>query len=1015
MSKKVITMLLKYIMGAPSTGKSKFCLDKIINLEKSSPSNILLIVPEQSSLQAEKELINRKSSIIKTQALSFQRLSFYIFSELGCEKKILLEDIGKNMLLRKILADTPLNFFTNITKKSGFIDNLGSIISDFYKYQISLQKLNNAISSASGNFKNKLADLYLIYKKYTEYISEKYLSLDEMLDILAEKIPQSKYLYGIKIFFDGFDSFNLQEYKVIEELMKKADTIFFTAGIHINQGHGIEYKNISLTDPYYQIKSTINYLSDMARQNNYEIAEPISFKKIYKDNDELEFLVNNYFYVYATEYTQPAENIFLHRANDLYEEIEFVAKKIIHYVKNGLRFKDIAIITGNLDEYSAPIERIFNLFAIPFFIDKKVSVMTNQLVAFIRAALDVIIFNFSYESVFCFLKTNLLDIELDDIDLLENYVLEFGIKGDMWKKDWTFMSKKYDQSEINRIKNFVCKKFDFLAENLSLNRKYKVIQLCKFIFEMLNTFNVQNKLLIENADENLKVWQKICIVFDKIVDIFGDEKVSLREFAQILDEGLKKIDLGVIPEFIDQIIVGGIERSRIPNVKVLFVVGANEGNLSALQNENAIINDEEKNFLHSINLKISENRLIKLFKNNFLLYGFISKPSYQLNITCSLKSNDEKSIYPDEIFNKISSLFPYINNECDLDFSVPQAMLNDTIKIIYDSNRDNSKLQIYNWFRENSFYAPKIKKFENAFTNNFSHTLNVKYDKVKVSVTELENFARCPFAHFLKYNLKLRPRKIYQLKSVDIGSFLHAVLKEFFSFMKNHHAFYLCKNNPSKYIDLAIQKCDFDKNIFFDSAYYEFLLYHAKNVLLNSITAMLNDLDREKYLPTEFEHEFKNVKLAENIFLNGKIDRIDLFEANGQKYLRVIDYKSGEKNFSANDVADGLQLQLLMYLKILSGENVKPAGAFYFHLSNPFVDINDEINDADLAKKINEKFKMNGIKSENLSEMIDVAYSKSLDICHEIINGHIKATVQRSCAYCPYYFICREERDSYAN
>lgn len=1008
-------MSLQYIMGGPSSGKTKFCIDKI--LEFGTDENILLIVPEQFSLQAEKELIKLKGAIVNTQVLSFQRLSFYIFSELGGVNKILLEDIGKNILLRKILSHTQLNFFVNSCNQ-GFIDSLSSMISEFYKYEISLSDLDNYIEFASDDLKIKMQDLYLVYKEYSEYIKEKYLSLDETLDILADKIHESKYLNGIKIFMDGFDSFNPQEYKVINELMKVAGDIFFTAGIHLNQGHGMKYLNPIWSDPYFEIKNTVNNITELAQINGLEIKNPISLRKAYKENYELEFLSNNYFYFYAQEYSQPAENIFLYSANDLYDEINFIAKKIINYVRNGMRFNQIAIVVGNLEEYANQIERIFSLYSIPYFIDTKVSIMTNRIVEFIRAAFGIIIYNFSYESVFRFLKTDLLDIDLDDIDLIEDYVLEFGIKGKLWKNDWHFGFNKYDEKEIIRIKNLVLEKTDFLSENLSVNRKYEVSWLCKFIFDMLNHFDLENKLN-ENSEENLKVWAKICEVLDKIVDILSGTKVDILEFVSILDEGLKKIDLGLIPQFSDQIIIGDIERSRIPNVKVLFIAGANEGYLPKSNDEINLFSNDEKMFLKSVGMKFAPDMERKIFKSDFLLYGLLSKPSYQLNISCSLKNSDEKQMYPANVFNKIKKLFPYGSKNVNNDISLPSAMLNDIVKIIYNKNPDDYQIQIYNWFRNNNEYEKKILKFENVALKNNAGSLKIACicDKINISVTQLESYAKCPFAHFLKYDLKLKKRKIYTLKSVDIGSFLHAALKQFFLIVKNKNVMFECRDNLKFYIDEAIKECDFDENIFYESAYYKFLLYHIKNVLYASISAMLNDIESEKYIPDEFEFEFSNIKLADKIFLNGKIDRIDILKIGNEKYLRVIDYKSSEKKISQIEVESGVQLQLLLYLKILLDDKIKPGGAFYFHLDNPFIDLKNEIDDLELRKKINDKFKLVGTKIEKIDELIETACYSAKNIGDEILNGNIdiKPHDKFSCLYCPYSCVCQKKQVFYAD
>ena len=1027
-------MSLQYVMGGPSTGKTKFCIDKILSLGN---QKILFIVPEQFSLQAEKELIKAKGSIINTQVLSFQRLSFYIMSELGMPKKNLLEQIGKNILIKKILGQTQLKFFDSAINKAGFIDSMSDLISDFYKYELKPDQLLEGIKHTDGNLKLKLQDVYALYKGYNDYVREKYLSRDEMLDILADQIPKSKYLRGVKIFIDSFDSFNPQEYKVLNELMKVSDEIFFTANIHFNQGHGPIYKDLDRSEPYYEIKSTINNITKLAQDNGLEIKETLSLKNMYKESSEIEFLANNYFYIYAKEYAQQQENILLYTAESLNDEVNFVAKKIMGYVRDGLKFNEIAIITGDIEKYTGPLERVFDLYSIPYFIDKKVSIMTNVLVEFIRSAFDVVVYNYSYESVFRFLKTGLLDdINLGEIDLIEDYVLEFGIKGKkIWESDWKIGFSKYDEKMICQVKEKVLAKMNFLSENLVLGQKYKVSWLCEFIYNMLGHFDVEKILnmhgeeileernLNAQVQENLKVWNKICEVLDKIVEILGDEQLDLIEFVKILDEGLMKIDLGLIPQFTDQILIGDLERSRIPNVKILFIVGANEGYFPKAESKIDLFTRDEKNFLDTAGMKFTNDTDYKIYKSDFLIYGLISKPSYQLIISCSLKDGDQKQMQPSYLFAKIKKLFGTGNqkeNVCQI--TTPCAMLNDVIKIIYAGSADETSLQIYDWFKNNELYRDKINKFERARRKNLNPILKLdKFcGKLNVSVTELESFAKCPFAHFLKYNLRLSQRKIYALKSVDIGSFLHAVLKTFFSIVKNDGILFECEENLSFYIDKAIRLCDFKIDIFHESAYYEFLLFHIKNVLHSSILAMLHDFKNEKYLPYQFEFEFENVKLSDQIFLNGKIDRIDIFQFGNEKYLRIVDYKSSQKNISEVKVADGVQLQLLMYLKVLLDINKnipKAGGSFYFHLDNPFLDLKNEIGDEMIQKKLCDKFKLVGPPLENINHLIEIASQCAENIGSQIISGNIniKPYDKFSCLYCPYSCVCQKKQVFYAD
>ena len=377
------------------------------------------------------------------------------------------------------------------------------------------------------------------------------------------------------------------------------------------------------------------------------------------------------------------------------------------------------------------------------------------------------------------------------------------------------------------------------------------------------------------------------------------------------------------------------------------------------------------------------------------------------------------------------------NNDLDHDKNIiaSKDILDDAIKIIFskESNRTQTQIEIYNWLRQDSFFRSKILKLEHEILNlnhiNSDSDLKLldsrceNKTRLNISVSQLEKFSRCPFAYFLKYDLNLKPKKIYELKSIDLGIFLHDVLKNFFDLIKKNNIIFECKKNLADYINIAIQSSNFNKNIFSESAYYKFLLTHVKNILYNSINAMLDNIYQEKYVPDSFELEFNNINLDldpdlnqdlnQKIYLNGKIDRVDLLNLNSEKYLRVIDYKSKEKNFSPKNISDGLDLQLLIYLKVLCDQkSIKPGGAFYFDLSDPFIKIKSNLSEHELQQKIKQKFNMSGTQDgTKLQDLINLAINKSKSISKQIISGNININPcdKKFCAYCDYYSICQKK------
>lgn len=1013
-------MRLRYILGNSGSGKTEICLNEIITKQNNDSNNLIIyIVPEQFSLQSEKDLISKieTQTLIKTQVLSFKRLAYHLFSETGKINDKILEDSGKTMLIRKIIFELKdsLVYFNKSVNKQGFLENISNTISEFFQYNITPDILKNSLENfkEKENLYLKLNDLYLIFKKYMEFIKNKYISTDETLDYLAEKIRESSTLLNSEIWIDGFNSFTPQEFKVIENLMHKAKQINVTFCIN---NPSIEYNSVNFYDPFYTIKNTINKFTEIARKNNIVIESPLylNTNKRFINNAEMQFLEKNFMKSYSKQYSSINKNIEIFEASNKYCEIVNTASKIISLVRDkNYRFNDIAVIIGSSD-YGKPLKNIFNQFDIPCFIDIKKDIKSHPFTEFICSLIDIVVSNWSYESVFRLLKTNLIQMDDDDINLLENYILAYGIKGGKWKNEhWTYGfdgNSEFNEDDINYLKDCVKETIEPFTSAFKNNSKYTVAYISSKLFDLITSIDIPLTLNTwideakkENKNESVlehqQIWGIITEIFEKLVEILGDEKITVDEYSKIINAGFSNCTMGLIPPSQDQIIIGDIQRTRLPNIKALFILGVNDGNIPMYKEDTEILSDSEKEAMFNTGLEVSPDSKRKISSDQFLIYSSFTKPSNFLYISYSVGDLDGNPKRASIIIDKILKMFPNLkvitdyNNNLSNSISMPIPTFENITKLISSySDIDDMPLlykDVYNWFKCNSEFSKRIEMIKNGITQNIPNdylkprTAKKLYGKnIYSSVTKLEKFTKCPFSFFIQYGLKVRDRKLYQLNPPDIGNLFHNVIEDFSVTLKENNLNWrnLDKNELNKMVDISIDRVvpKLSSEILLSNSRYKYIIQRVKRITKRSVWALSEHIKQGLFEPLEYEIGFGDdeklppivIELYDEskIILTGKIDRIDILDSENKKYVKIIDYKSYDKKYDLMDIYYGMQLQLILYLDefLEKGSNILnntllPGGMFYFKIDDPLINIDTYLSNDEIEYNILKTFNISGL------------------------------------------------------
>lgn len=1116
-------MGFKFIIGRSGAGKSKYCIDEIERVIKEDAHNkVIMLVPEQYTFETENKLLREMGEQyqLNAEVLSFKRLAHKVFSECGGITKNRLQDSGKSMLILKVLNELndDLTAFKVASRQKGFIDIVSKTIAEFKKYNIDedmLRAVGENLGEDREDLKLKIRDLTNIYSNFQEKLHKSYIDSEDELLELSDKLDGCSCFDDAHILIDEFTSFTPIQYYIIEKLLKKSKSMTVTLTMDVRGNSG---------EAFLVTSNTFKRLKEMLLENKIAIDEVIDLNKEenkkFNKAELLHLERNCYSYPYKQFNDNPSA-LRIYKANNNYDEIEFIARDILRLVrKDGYRYRDISVICRAIDGYEKIASVIFAQYGIPCYIDKKKDIMSNPLIVLINSLFDIVNKNWNYESVFKYLKTGLIDVEKKSVDLLENYVLSNGIKGkNQWtsKEPWqypvynSFKDKEKSQEEI-RLLNEIDETRQYIMETVEafykkVSGKSKVEDYCAALYEFLNDFNIlermekviqqfQEEEVIDKATEYSKVLDIIMEVLDEGVEVLGDEVVDFQEFSRILNMGFQKYEMALIPLALDQVTIGDVARIKSREVKALYVVGVNDGIIPAINKEEGILSDRDRQSLKEKDVELASDTKTKAREEQHLVYNILSIAREYLVLTYAASDFEGKALRQSIIIPRIKKIFTKLQEESDIyvrdEFldelprvSTPIPTFNEFIckarNISEKKEYENYWLEVYHWFNSNEEWQNRTHDMLEAlsYTNQAEDINREKIkklyetgDRLVFNISRIESYAKCPFAYYVKYGLKAKDRKIYELTAPDLGSFMHEILDEFTNEIRTENltwsdlSFEQCKTKINDLVDKQLEQNK--SSIFNSSNRYRYFTDRFKRMLTKSVTVISEQMRKSNFEIFKNEYAFGSFKegepiklqlpSGEEVFLTGRIDRIDTVNIDGDTYIRIIDYKTGQKKFDLSELYYGIQIQLLVYLDALIKNSqyiiekqALPGAIFYFRIDDPFIKANSDISEEKLKEEVLSKLKLDGlmlkepqlIKSmdndiEGSSLIIPAGFKKDgdfskssavitekqfdilrkyvndkmIELCTEMLSGKIriepiKQKLQTQCKYCDYSSICQ--------
>lgn len=991
-------MSLQFIFGSSGAGKSHYLQQYIVEKSMENPTgNYFVIVPEQFTMQTQKDLVmaHERKGIMNIDVLSFGRLAHRIFEEVGGNQRTILDDTGKSLILRKIAGDNEgeLKVLRGNLKKHGYIGEVKSVLSEFAQYNIDVETLDKMAENAEEGtyFQWKLKDIAKVYEGFSKYLSDKYITNEELLDVLCNVIGKSELLKDSVIAFDGFTGFTPVQDKVMKELLHVCKKVIVTVTIDEKENP------YTFTHPYQLFalsKRMVTGLVSLAKEERTEIDDAVCLPQNppyrFRENPSMTFLEKHLFRYTTESFSKEQDSISLHCAKMPKDEVAFVMQEIRRLVRvKGYRYRDIAVIAGNISTYADYMEKTAKMYDVPIFMDYKRSVLLNSFVEYIRSLLAMAEKNLTYESVFRFLRTGLTGFSREDIDILENYVIAMGIKGyKKWDEKWIRTYKGLSEEElgkVNEIRSAFVEKIQDVMGVLKKRRKT-----VKEITLALHSFFVQEKLqekLVEYeerfqeknepalAKEYAQIYRIVIEIFDKFIELLGEEYLPLKEYCDLLDAGFEEAKVGVIPPAIDEVIVGDMERTRLKEIKVLFFVGANDVFIPGNMSGNGLLSEQDRKVFEANKVPLAPNGKEKLYIQKFYLYMNLTKPSDKVYISYSKVSGEGKSIRPAYFLQDLKRLYPLIHVQEEEAKKFTEIELTKKAGISYiisglQRRREeitDEWLELYMSYRKDKDWERVIDNLiEAGFYKMPEDRLSRKMaeklygEKIEGSVTRLERFSACAFAHFLSYGLRLKERKEYLFEAVDLGNIFHRAIEIFSrNLVKSGYTWTtLPEETAEEMIEESVEMSitDYGNTVLYSSARNEYMITRIKRMMKRTVWALAKQLEKGDFVPSGYEVSFGK----------GKIDRIDIYETDKKVYVKVIDYKTGTKTFSLASLYHGLQLQLAMYMNMAvelerrkqPDKEVVPAGLFYYQLKDPII---DKVEEEKWEETVLSKLRLDGI------------------------------------------------------
>ncbi|WP_180270656.1 PD-(D/E)XK nuclease family protein [Sporanaerobium hydrogeniformans] len=1025
-------MSVTFILGRASSGKTTTCYLQIEEeLKKEVYTPLILLVPEQFTLQTQDHLCHRfYPGLLRIEVASFNTLAREVFKEVGQMQVPIIEDLERVMILKKIVEEhkKDLLFFRRASQNVGFIEELNHLITVFEQSGISKETLDEfeKETASSHLLQSKLKDIKRIYEAFEAYIQGQYLTVERHMTLLAKNLEKSKKLKEATLWVDSFYGFTGPQLMILQKLIGVCQKVIIT--LPSDGIYSLEQK-IKETHPFYESIRTYQRLVAFCKTENRDYTtQYVEALEEKRKAPEFQYLEKYYFKNYSSPYLAESPHLNLTLYANKNQEIEETAKRILQLVRDeGYRYREIALIIGDLGGYTSHLQNVFKEYEIPYFLDRKRNVHTNSLVAVIEGLLELLTTSYSYKSMMAFLRTGMLGIKREAIDRLENYILAYGIKGKKkWHETWCFAEEgDSSQEAINETRLQILKPIDAFEERLKGEKgktlTVEVITTALYYFledigaytqlqMRIEAYKEQGNRLLEL--ENTQIWGQIIEVFERLVELLGEQVTSLTLYKKILSTSFSYMKMGVIPPAKDQVLIGTLDRTRLPSVKAMFIVGTTEGIIPQVDEGLTLFSNMDKLVFGQLcEGKSSEKERLyeslvssSLYAGQFAVYTVLTRATHKLFVSSPLADDNGKLLRPSSVYYRLKKLFKKEEEVRTSDilqevtrplptFGYVGGKLRDFLE---GRNEEEDWKDIVSWYKEQPEWEEKLRGLiQYLFYTNQQHyleeeTTKLLYkDELRTSITRLESFRSCACCYFMRYGIQAEERKIFKWDHAKIGTLFHRALEQYPKELDLLQTTWTKATKEQmdygikRATEVALEAVMHSQR---EEGRFKYTASKVEKMTKRAIYALTQQLLKGEFIPQDYEINFAEgaslppIEIAidetRRLLLTGQIDRVDVYYKDEKEaYIKILDYKTGYKSFNLVEVYYGLQLQLLLYLDayLKLNPDYKPGGIFYFHINNPYVEYKAGMTKEELETTQFKQFKLSGLalEEEEVIEALD--------------------------------------------
>ena len=987
-------MALRVIYGSSVSGKTEHIYQWMIReaIEKQQ-TRFCLIVPEQASLAAQEALVRMHPdhALTNIDVLTFNRLSYRVFRDLHEDERTILSETGKLMLLRLTAerhADRLPALKRNL-KREGFLQELKSVVSELAEYNISPEALS-AFSEDLGEYpplQAKLRDIAVLYHEFMKLLHENYEMAEERMKRLAGCLSGWEPLAETVFVLEGFTGFTPLQYEVLKVMLTGAKDVHLLADI--GQGRTPETE---------KEEDAIFYMGAHMTEELTEIAASAGVPAEIEGTDgqaevsgEIRCIEAGIFAYPKRQFTEPTDRVRIIRAADLKTEVQVILSEILKGVRSGLRYRDMAIVSGTPSLYREELEEQLSDAGVPYFMDERKELKINPLVLLVESLLSAPEANFSYDWVFDIVKNPLITSYLGNgiedvperIAETENYVRALGIRGkNLWQQEWTGRYHHFPEIRlpfVNEVREQILETLSEITE--ALKADLTASEKCAAIREFLQKIGAKEAM--ERMSEGFRREQRYTLsreyggtmdavleLLDQMERILGELALASDLFRDVLASGLSDLRLRMVPPTKDRLVIGDVRRSRLSGVRRLFVLGANDGRLPETEAAGGLLSDFDREILKEKRLTLSPTAREESFFSRYYLYLLFTEPKESLFITYSASDTDGRALLPAAVLQELQDLFPrlrtekaeenrllYVSTEAQglLTLAAGLREAEERCRESGSEELDEASQALYQWFTRAGNHR-ELRKIEDSLFMKYreehltDETARLMFrEQVNGSVSRLEKYASCAFSHFLRYGLMLDEKEEHEISPTDIGSLLHDSLDRFFRKLRDGGRDW--RNITDEERDALVRASVEDaaeneqKGLLRDTSRSRYMKGRLIRIMDRTVRVLTDQWRAGAFDTTRTEYPFQMTVDPELLDIRGKIDRLDLAEKDGKLYARVIDYKSGSRQLDYTRIYYGLQLQLLIYMEAVreycgrdAGAKIVPAGVYYYHIDDPIVD-----------------------------------------------------------------------------